>query len=402
MNKRLSIFIIVAIISAGTYLYFLRFKPGSVPKPNVSLPSNPNIYEQIYPNTVLTDMWDSYKQQFIQEDGRTIDKGANLITTSEGQSYTLLRAVWVDDRQTFDKAWKWTNVNLKKRPNDKLFAWKWGQRSDGTWGILTEQDGMNTASDADQDIAMALILAYYRWNDQYYLDQARATLTDIWNTEVVTINGKPYLTAGNWADSTSTITVNPSYYSFAAYPLFEQVDPVHNWMGVKDTSYTVLFNFVNQLPPDWAQLNKTTLAVSPVSLNGKPVSFAQDASRIVWRVGLDWQENADPRALEYLKQLKIPETQWTQNNVLNDSYGLNGQPLSSYESLSMYSTLLPYFKYNDNNTAKKIIQEKIFADFNPDTGSLSKNIGYYDANWAWFGLAAYNNYLFFPGKGNAQ
>ena len=100
-------------------MYFVNFRPTfpdiDLSNINTRLSMHDNIYEQLYPNTVLTDMWGTYKQQFIQEDGRTIDKGAGLITTSEGQSYTMLRSVWVDDRQTFDKAWKWTNVNLKKR-----------------------------------------------------------------------------------------------------------------------------------------------------------------------------------------------------------------------------------------------------------------------------------------------
>lgn len=263
MKKYLALIILLLVIATGLAATVTNKINVNTIMRNVTNSTNTNgsVYHVIYPKVVLADMWESYKVNFIQEDGRTIDKGAALITTSEGQSYTLLRAVWADDRQTFDQAWKWTNVNLKKRTNDKLFAWKWGQMSDGTWGVLEHEGGMNTASDADQDIALALILAYLRWNDDYYLTQARNTLADIWKVEVTELNGQPYLTAGNWATTDDYIAINPSYYSFAAYPLFAKYDPVHDWMGAKETSYTILNRATQVLPPDWANIYKNDLRV---------------------------------------------------------------------------------------------------------------------------------------------
>src|SRR5690242_5505401 len=65
------------------------------------------------PKDVLTTLWDNYKQTYVQNDpsqpdgqsGRTIDTQNNNRTTSEGESYTLLRAVWMDDQATFDRSW---------------------------------------------------------------------------------------------------------------------------------------------------------------------------------------------------------------------------------------------------------------------------------------------------------
>src|SRR5579884_557263 len=106
--------------------------------------------------TLLASSWDEYKQQFLNPDGRIMDLQQNNITTSEGQSYALLRSVWSDDKPTFDLVWKFTQDNLK-RPGDNLFAWQWGKRSDGSYGVMPD-GGINTASDADSDIAFALIL----------------------------------------------------------------------------------------------------------------------------------------------------------------------------------------------------------------------------------------------------
>ena len=108
--------------------------------------------------TLLTGLWDNYKKIYWESgSGRTLDKQQNDITTSEGQSYTMMRAVWQSDRATFDKSWEWTQEQLQRE--DNLFAWKWGLKPDGTYGILTDQGGQNTASDADSDIAVALLMA---------------------------------------------------------------------------------------------------------------------------------------------------------------------------------------------------------------------------------------------------
>src|SRR5581483_2836031 len=120
--------------------------------------------------TLLQSSWEKYKTQFLNKDGRIIDPSQNNITTSEGQSYALLRAVWMDDKDTFDKVWTWTKNDLK-RPNDHLFGWRWGKRSSGTYGFI-ENGGDNSASDADSDIALALILASRRWNADSYKSAA--------------------------------------------------------------------------------------------------------------------------------------------------------------------------------------------------------------------------------------
>ncbi len=98
---------------------------------------------------MLGYLWDDYKAEYIEAGtGRAVDKQQGNITTSEGQSYTMLRAVWMDDKPTFDLAYKWTNENLKRK-EDHLFAWLFGKKADGTYGVLTDKGGYNTASDAD-------------------------------------------------------------------------------------------------------------------------------------------------------------------------------------------------------------------------------------------------------------
>src|SRR3989338_1134893 len=105
------------------------------------------------PSSMLQSLWRDYKDEYIEpQSGRTLDTERNNITTSEAQSYTMLRAVWMDDRETFDKSWSFTKNNLQ-HDEDALFSWLYGERSDGSFGILTDRGGQNAASDADTDIA---------------------------------------------------------------------------------------------------------------------------------------------------------------------------------------------------------------------------------------------------------
>ena len=55
----------------------------------------------------LKESWDAYRKRFIQADGRIIDWEAEEKSTSEGQAYALFRAVFVDDRESFDRTLKW-------------------------------------------------------------------------------------------------------------------------------------------------------------------------------------------------------------------------------------------------------------------------------------------------------
>src|SRR5437660_312670 len=80
------------------------------------------------PYSLLTSSWEKYKQSFITNEGRSIDLSQNNITTSEAQSYAMLRAVWVDDKQTFDRVNTYTNTHLK-RPSDHLYGWRFGKLS---------------------------------------------------------------------------------------------------------------------------------------------------------------------------------------------------------------------------------------------------------------------------------
>lgn len=353
------------------------------------------------PYTLFTSSWENYKGRFINSDGRVIDSSQGDITTSEGQSYAMLRAVWVDDKPTFDLVWKWTQADLKRGP-DNLFEWKWGKRADGSYGVFPN-GGDNSASDADSDIALALIFASNRWSDPGYLNEAKKILPDLWNVETDVAGSNRYLIAGNWAKNSQEMVINPSYFAPYAWRIFAKVDPRHDWNGLIDPAYQLLTKATNEpldtatsakLPPDWISLNKSNGSIQATHLAGLTTNYSYDAMRIPWRIYLDYKWFNSATAKHYLlSSFSALYNDYSKENTLPSGFTHDGQPLSSSEEPVMYATSLGYFLLAHPNLAQKIYQDKIIKLYSNATNSFNSNLPYYQQNWLWFGSALYNNQL---------
>lgn len=355
---------------------------------------------------MLTSIWGKYKSRYIEQGtGRTVDTSRGNVTTSEGEGYTMLRAIWLDDKPTFDASWNWTQKNLE-HSNDHLFSWLYGKLPNGNYGILTSQNGQNSASDADTDIAMALVFAYARWQDPAYLASAKQIINDIWNQEVIVIQGKPYLAADNVEKNfTSNIVIDPSYFAPYAYRIFAQIDPSHNWRGLIDTSYTVLKGSMAakldatstsaNIPPDWITLNRQDASIHAPgpAMPELDTNYGFDAIRVAWRVGLDWDWNQDPRALNVLSSMGFLDNEWKSRQVIHDIYAHDGQVINYSQAPSTYGASLPALIAIDGQDADAVYKTKLVALYNPDTQDWNQVLSYYDDNWAWFGMALYNNSL---------
>jgi len=354
---------------------------------------------------MLSALWNNYKKVYITAGGaRTIDPARDGATTSEGESYTMLRAVWMGDKATFDASWDWTRTTLQ-RP-DGVYSWLYGKRTDGTYGILTDQGGVTSASDADVDIALSLIFAYARWQDPAYLAAASTTINGIWNTDVVRVQGTPYLSADSLEKESTTdwVIINPSYLNLAAFRIFAQIDPAHPWMQVVDSSYTILERTIDLpldtsksagLPPDWIRINKKTGEIQAVSLPNTSTDFGYNALRIPWRLTLDWEWFHDSRDQAILDKFSFLSTTWKKDGFLYATYTHNGSVATSaaYQSPAMYGGTIGYFMIADPAHAADIYSKELEDLFSPDNNTWKGDLSYYDDNWAWFGIALYNHLL---------
>ena len=348
-------------------------------------------------NALLNETWKSYiSTKLDKSSGRTIDPSQNNLTTSEGESYTMLRAVWLDDKTTFDRSWDFTRNNLQR--SDHLLSWKYGQTGANKYGILTDIGGQNTASDADSDIALSLLMAYSRWNDTKYLDAARPVITSIWQQEVVTVQGKPVLTADNLErNSPTTVVVNPSYFGFANFKTFAKIDTSHDWNALADNAYDLL-NAVSTdkldkatsdgLPPDWITVSRSSGAFIPTAAPNLDTNFGYDAMRIPFRLALDYSWFKDGRDYDALSHYGFLKQFWQNTHVLNATYAHDGTVVASYESPAMYGATIGYFNVIDPLDAEAIYKSKLQTLYSPDQQSWkAPSPGYYEDNWAWFGLA---------------
>lgn len=367
----------IGLLLAGAALYFVTHR---------------NVPLVFSPTQMMGSLWSDYKFGYL-EDNRTVDRQRQNVTTSEGQSYTMLRAVWMGDKAAFDGAWQWTKDNLD-RDNDRLSSWLFGEREDGSYGVLVDQGGYNSASDADQDMAMALIFAYARWQDPMYLGDARTVLRDIWEKEVITIEGRPYLAANDlekFSTSPSAI-MNPSYLAPYAYRIFATVDPDRNWAGLVDTSYEVIEASLSDdgLPPDWVRVSKDTGAVLPAG-GELSEAFSYDALRTPWRLALDYQWYKDERAANILKNMSGLGEQWRGSGVLTPR-SRSGDAIGA-ESPALYGGALGYFLIAEPEAAAKLYEEKIQFLYDPGVNRFKERLSYYDDNWVWFGIGLYNKLL---------
>ncbi len=352
--------------------------------------------------TLLSSSWDNYKTQFIQSDGRSIDPSQQNITTSEAQGYAMLRAVWVDDKPTFDKVYQFTMNNMK-RPHDNLFGWRYAKLPNGKYGFVTS-GGNNSASDADSDIAFALLLASKRWNDTSYKEHALPIIRDMWKYETATTSaGKRYLTAGNWAQNQQKLVINVSYFAPYEWREFATIDHQDNWLSLVDPAYQLLDAAGNApldkskgvgLPPDWLSINRQTGEVRATDIANLSTNYAFDAMRTPWRIALDYQWYKDKNAYDYLKKsYGFLLQNYENNHTLASSYAHDGTVVSSAENPAMYATALGYFALVNKTLAAQMYQDKIIRLYSNDQNSFNKTIPYYEQNWLWFGAALYNNFL---------
>lgn len=194
----------------------------------------------------------------MQADGRVIDFSTPAHqSTSEGQSYGMVFALIAGDRNTFDRLWRWSVTNLGDgRLDDKLPAWQWGHRDDGTWGIMDR----NPAADADLWFAFALVEAARVWNVPAYASAARALLRLVAAQEIVSLPGfGPMLLPGpqgfitNGPGRCRQWRVNPSYLPVPLLRRLAIFDPEGPWGALAGQAATLVRALSRAgIVPDWA------------------------------------------------------------------------------------------------------------------------------------------------------
>lgn len=250
-------------------------------------------------------------------------------TVSEGIGYGMMIAVYMNNQSLFDNLWNYEQLHLDA---NGLMNWYIDP------GGSTDANGGGAATDADEDMAWALVMAHYQWGDTTvfngttynYTTLATKQITAIYNYEVEA--GTYVLKPGdNWGGSSAT---NPSYFDPAEYTEFGLFTGNTAWTSVANEAYTVLFNSLNAasanqsngLDPAWCNSAGTPV----VAFSGADTWYQYDACRTPFRILKDWAFFGDARALSYTAMNNSFFVPIGAGNIV-DGYALNGSPDPQYD-----------------------------------------------------------------------
>ena len=174
--------------------------------------------------------YNNWKTKFYQG-GRVVRPENANDTASEGIAYGMLIGVYMNDRPLFDALWGYAHARLN---GNGLMAWHYNSGG----GQL---DG-GAATDADQDMAWALLMADKQWGGgasglPTYLSSATTLIAAIWSHEVDQANGFVLKPGDNFGGASQT---NPSYFAPSYYRVFARVTGNTGWMSVVSSSYSIL------------------------------------------------------------------------------------------------------------------------------------------------------------------
>ncbi len=355
---------------------------------------------------MLADSWRGYRARFISPEGRVVRPENDRDSISEGQAYALLRAVWSRDQATFDLVYTWTEANLSRRRThgDELLSWRWGQTAPGRWGVLDA----NSASDADLDYALALILAERRWGrptggQPPYRDKALAVMRSILAKETVSDpRGGLWLTPGSWIGPGLPLLLNPSYFSPAHYRVFHGVSGDGRWLRLLETAYAaaeVLTRRLGDLAgvglvPDWCQLAAPgTFQPAP----GHSTAYGWEAVRLPWRLALDGLWFGQERSRRGLRETLVPffRQRWVAGRGLVAVYSYQGLPVVDYESPVIYAGVAAAALAAEDGELARRAAARIAGFYREEApgGYFHRPDDYYGNNWAWFGLATFRGWV---------
>lgn len=280
-----------------------------------------NCHWPAYNTDSVETAYQNWKAKFFETStGRIMRPEDSNDTVSEGIGYGMLIGVFMNDKALFDAVWGYGKAHLD---GNGLMTWHYN--SSGSVA------GNGSATDADEDMAYALLMAGVQWSSSTYTSAGTTMVNAIMAHEV---SGN-VLEGGDMFNNANEL--DPSYFAPSYYRVFARVTGNNAWMNVLDESYTILAAASGSygLVPNW--VNTSGAGISSVDSKNGPY-FGYDSSRIPFRIALDWCLNGEKRAQDYLNLIEgfYSSKATASGSVasLNDGYTTTGgMPPSSTDNL---------------------------------------------------------------------
>jgi endo-1,4-beta-D-glucanase Y len=287
--------------------------------------------------------YDKWKLDLVISEGangalrvrRPNSSGAQVNSTvSEGIAYGMLASVYMNDQTTFDQLWRYAAQWL-----DENGLMHWYINAEGTMPL-----GTGAASDGDEDMAFAFLIADKKWGGGGSLDESYAALANkliqaIWDHEVDHARDDILTPGDGFADGS---IINISYFAPAFFRAFGRATGnTAEWNRVVDSSYAATMaalnatngNQSNGLVPAWS----TPAGVPTVPPNtSHPIHHQLDSCRTPFRFAQDYCWNGEPRALEYLEKINSFHDTVGALNIV-DGYDLDGTPHPQFAAVGNQS-----------------------------------------------------------------
>ncbi len=332
---------------------------------------------------VLETSWRGYKRDYVKHSGRVVDPHNDHRSTSEGQAYGMLRAVWIDDERAFRRMQRWTLRALQGGDRGALPAWLW---LDG--GVADPQP----ASDADQLLAYALLLARERWGNPADLEHARALMEALWEQETAEIGGLRLMLPGPWALTQDPVALNPSYFLPFCWRAFARADPDRAWDRLIEDAYAALPTYAapSGLPRDWVYVDAETGAVVPAPAWGKAHAdhHGFEAFRTAFTLAVETVWHDDDRARALLGPYADLATRWRRDGSIPGVMGPTGAAIVDWGYPGFYGVLLAAWAVARPEDVQDLYDQEIVGLAR--RGGWGDRSDYFSQNWIWFGLASWS------------
>ena len=248
-------------------------------------------------------------------------------TVSEGIGYGMLLAVYSGDKTLFDGLWLYYKDNVNA---NGVMNWK----INGCSGI----NGANGATDAELDVAFALIVADYQWASTGAINYKNDAKTLIAAVKAHEIEANTFVLKPGDQFGGSQIT-NPSYFSPAYYRVFGTfTNDISFWNAVAAKSYTIINNNLNVnnavggLVSDWCS-ESGAYSSQAGGYNNAGKTYTYDAARTPWRIAVDYLWFGNPDAKLYAKK----SSDFVRVNLggsanIKDGYNQNGTLIGQWHN----------------------------------------------------------------------
>ena len=309
-------------------------------------------YPVLYRNEDVKAIYTQWKNDNVTSDGasgfrrvkRSNEPGLEKNSTvSEGIAYGMLIAVFMDDQDLLDDLWQYEQKWLDGGTG--LMNWYINAAGSGLGG---NPSGAGPATDADEDMAFALLLADKQWGGQgklgkKYIDLAKDQIHAVWVNEIWDYKYiKPWPADGQ-------PPINLSYFAPAYHRAFAKVDTtnvnpntkVNYWLESLEAMYALLNTTVSSsggnpnygLVPAWADLSgKPNGGAFGASGGASPTNYQYDSCRVPFRIGVDYCWNGESRAKDYVaKTSSFFSGVAGGASKIVDGYGLDGSPQPQYQ-----------------------------------------------------------------------